>query len=406
MAESCPLQSQCARELRDLLGAQGLGLLLDPAFDKCYSSAVREDKKRIDGRQRPVGAARFGVFVNKYRAMARDIYSWEKVYHGTKFEFVPNIVALGYLLKYGDETPQGEKIGSRDTEKVATPNKTWRMQVKFREGRVAADAQAEFQPREFVFVSPSFAYASHDVYATPSRAASATGTKAVLEFRVKPATYQHGKQTLSQSVVDSAIPDDKFEYFTQRHGVMILTGIIIKPMRPERCTCSTWKLSIPPSPSTTIFSLGCPNALRRWNLLRYLGLNPLLFNHDFDRCYCGCTRLRDYIQEGGRQYVLPKPGTRFALHVDEARAKALAYFNFGGVWHTCFHGTKVSSVQSVVECGYLLYPGCVNVLGQVIAERGHRHDGTRIDDDSTPKVAREEAEGGRDASPTPRLHVA
>lgn len=382
MAECCPLRAQCARELSEALAADDVHKLLDPMFDKCCDARC-EVKERIDGRNRPRGAARFGVRVNPWRAMARDVYSWEKVYHGTKLDFLSNIVSLGYLLKCGDETPQGEVVGSRDMEKVATPDNTWRMQVKFREGRVQADATAAFRPREFVFVSPSFAYASHRVYATPN---ARTGTKVILEFRIKPGTYQHGPQTVRDRVSDPAVPDDEFEYFTQRHGVMVLTGIIIQPRSPSRCSCEVWNLAVPRSPSASDALLECPNAARRWAFLRNLGLNPLFFNHKFDRCYCGCTRLANYIQEGGRQYVLPKPGTRFALHVDEARASALDCFNFNGSWHTCFHGTQVSAVKSVLECGYLIYPGSVNVAGQVIAAREHRDDGSRVHNATIPSV--------------------
>jgi hypothetical protein len=112
-----------------------------------------------------------------------------------------------------------------------------------------------------------------------------------------------------------------------------------------------------------------------------LGISPLLFNHAFDRCYCGCKPLPNFIQEGGRRYVLPKPGTRFALCLDEARNDAIGCFND---WHTCFHGTTFAALAPVLECGYLLYPGSISVYGQEVKAREHRGDGTRLRNDSIP----------------------
>jgi hypothetical protein len=280
-------------------------------------------------------------------------------------------VKLGYLLKCGDETEEGQVIGSRDVEKIACRDGTFKTVVKIREGRaVDVETEMKFVPKEFVFSSPSFLYACNNAYAEPFNG----GFKIILEFRLKQESFLAGPQTLRVRVSDPKVAGDRFEYFTARHGVMALTGIIVKPPSPQPCQCSSWVVNIPRIPVISNFDLSCPVAERRWRVLMSLGISPLFFNHAFDRCYCGCQRLPDFISEGGRRYVLPKPGTRFALHLDVARDQALGYFKG---WHTCFHGTQLGSVRPVVECGYLLYPGCITVDGDEIRGRAHRDDATR-----------------------------
>ena len=366
----CPLRNQCLTELQRVLDPALFSGLLDHAYDKCYGPAC-EDILRIDGRSRPSKCVRFGVRTEPSRALARNIFGWHKVYHGTKKEFVSSIVKLGYLLKCGDQTEEGQIIGSRDVEKIACMDGTFRTKVKIRQGRaIDVETEMDFVPKQFVFSSPSFLYACNDAYAETFDA----GFKIVLEFRLKQESFLPGPQTLRVRVQDSKVPEDRFEYFTARHGVMALTGIIVKPPAPQPCLCPAWSLSVPRIPTASEFKLSCPNALRRWHVLMSLGISPLFFNHAFDRCYCGCQMLPDFVVEGGRKYVLPKPGTRFALHLDEARDKALGYFQG---WHTCFHGTRLGSVLPVVECGYLLYPGCITVYGDEIKGREHRGDYSR-----------------------------
>jgi hypothetical protein len=279
---------------------------------------------------------------------------------------------LGYLLKCGDQTEDGQEIGSRDVEKIACNDGEFKTQFKLREGRaVQVDAQMKFEPKKFVFTSPSFAYACHNAYAEGFDG----GHKIILEFRLKQESYIRGPQTLRSRVEDEHIETDAFEFFTARHGVMMLTGIIVKPTSPKPCSCTSWAITVPRAPTTAPFRLACPNAARRWTILLSLGISPLLFNHAFDRCYCGCQRLPDFILEGGRKYVLPKPGTRFSLFLDNERNDTLGCF---GEWHTCFHGTTFAALAPVLECGYLLYPGSITVYGEEVKEREHRADGTRI----------------------------
>jgi hypothetical protein len=260
-------------------------------------------------------------------------------------------------------------------EKISCGGGNFKFEVKIREGRsIQLDATTnEYCPKLFAFTTPSFFYAHHPVYA-PDFVANGRPYRVVFEFRLKPGSFFHQGQTMGedQMVDDDPIPSDEFEHFTARHGVMVLTGLIIVPQSRDypRCGCAPWGLTPAPFPIISNMQLTCENARLRWQVLRHLGLNPMMFNHDHDMCYCGCVRRVDFIQEGHgdtiHRYVLPRPFTRFALHVDLRREKAWRFFTD---WHTCFHGTTFNALPSIVDCGYLLYPGCVNVNGEEILVR-------------------------------------
>eukprot|EP00906_Rhabdomonas_costata_P010618 RCo014926 len=383
MGESprCPFYIEMKEVLLSFLDP-GTTSLLDPTYDKCYGNPEVNGAHRLDGRTRPTRAVRFGIGVEPNRAYARDIYSWNKVYHGTKKEFVNDIIKLGYLLKVGDLAPSGEVIGSRDQEKIAAGPGRFTLRTRIRDGRVYdATAEGEFEPNKFVYTSPSFLYARHRVYAEPFHLRDGRRFCVVLEFRLRPGSFRNNGQTLGSSEIvrDPAVEEDQFEHFTARHGVMVVTGLILVPLtRPRQsCGCEVWALSPSPMPVLSDMTRSCPNARQRWAVLRHLGLHPLMFNHQFDRCYCGCRALPDTIREGPadkpRRYVLPRPYTRFALHVDHRRERAWGFFKD---WHTCFHGTTFPALASIIDCGYLLYPGCVNAAGEEVMARVER-DGLR-----------------------------
>ena len=56
----------------------------------------------------------------------------------------------------------------------------------------------------------------------------------VLQFRIKPGTYDKGPSTLKETPQDADVPerfkidDGEKEWFTNRHGVHILYGILVR----------------------------------------------------------------------------------------------------------------------------------------------------------------------------------
>ncbi|KAL9978854.1 hypothetical protein ACROYT_G016434 [Oculina patagonica] len=108
-----------------------------------------------------------------------------------------------------------------------------------------------------------------------------------------------------------------------------------------------------------------------------LKLQDIFFDPKFDRCFCTeCHAARGdnlYYTRGkpAKEYGIPIGWCRFGLKVHH-RATALDVFN---KWHVAFHGTRVDSVNAILECGDLLIPGDVALGGRKLSEEvGHYND--------------------------------
>jgi hypothetical protein len=50
----------------------------------------------------------------------------------------------------------------------------------------------------------------------------------VLQFRIKPGTFEKGPSTLRHTPADRYVPADEMEWFTPRHGVHLLYGVLVQ----------------------------------------------------------------------------------------------------------------------------------------------------------------------------------
>ena len=78
-----------------------------------------------------------------------------------------------------------------------------------------------------IFTSPSIAYVSHPAYAEPIRSRLGTFTF-VLQFRIQPGSFRTGASTLRETPEDHYVDQSEMEWFTPRHGVHLLYGILVK----------------------------------------------------------------------------------------------------------------------------------------------------------------------------------
>ncbi|XP_068725548.1 neuralized-like protein 4 [Montipora capricornis] len=108
-----------------------------------------------------------------------------------------------------------------------------------------------------------------------------------------------------------------------------------------------------------------------------LQLSDIFFDPKFDRCFCtechGARGDKLYYSRGtpAKDYGIPIGWCRFGLKVHH-RAQALGVFN---KWHVAFHGTRVDSINPILECGDLLIPGDVVLGGRKLSEEaGHFND--------------------------------
>ncbi|XP_078367547.1 uncharacterized protein LOC144651479 [Oculina patagonica] len=108
-----------------------------------------------------------------------------------------------------------------------------------------------------------------------------------------------------------------------------------------------------------------------------LDLAGVFFDANYDMCYCNeCHAARGdklYYTRGkpAKVYGIPIGWCRFGLKV-QPRAIALNVFD---KWHVAFHGTRMDSINAILECGDLLIPGDVALGGRQLSEKiGHFND--------------------------------
>ncbi|XP_078356493.1 neuralized-like protein 4, partial [Oculina patagonica] len=118
----------------------------------------------------------------------------------------------------------------------------------------------------------------------------------------------------------------------------------------------------------------CDFQKRCRKFLSSLELRDAFFDQNYDMCYCNeCHEARgdkDYYTRGEppKAYGIPVGWCRFGLK-EEPRASALDVFD---KWHVAFHGTRLDSVNAILECADLLFPGDIALGGRKLSEEeGH-----------------------------------
>jgi hypothetical protein len=105
-----------------------------------------------------------------------------------------------------------------------------------REGRKEAETKAQ-RKADQIFTTPSAEYASNPVYSERVRAVvdnEETGRQeraefsTILQFRIKPDSFDVGPSTLVEENIDAMTPDAEIEWFSRRHGSHLLYGILVR----------------------------------------------------------------------------------------------------------------------------------------------------------------------------------
>lgn len=385
----------------------GLGIpaeLFDHRFDKCYCDRCAKPRRRRDGQgSTPVGYTRFATSVEPKRARALGIFAWPKAFHGTKMSSVQPVVQTGYLLCPGATTPSGVMLGIRDghiakdgikREVTLDAVRVGRAGItsppKIRENKLVLD----FNPTLCAFLSSHYGYAQHQIYAEKARVQD-TAVTFLLEFRLKPGSFDEGPHTFSEKclaeVETNAFSTERsgWEWFTDRYGVMQLTGILVKvwtqtppssPSLPQVASdLGLGNLDVDPKKMAAFLS--CHVAKRRMELLRASGLwLSHLLDEAGHKCYCDrCEPGTDQVyRRGGETYRLPHGFTRFGIAVDASRKEAEKVFD---TWPVAYHGTTLSHLGQILETGTLIPMGAKLPNGQPLKSRdeGRMREGRTAD---------------------------
>ncbi|XP_019616648.1 PREDICTED: uncharacterized protein LOC109464151 [Branchiostoma belcheri] len=160
----------------------------------------------------PVGWCRFSLKVPP-RATALDVFNkWHVAFHGTTVGALESILNTGDLIKPGDKTMEGRTLSEG-------------------EGHFKDTCKPDGFNTKQVFVSPSINYAGLPVYAKASSFIHRDKTyeaKVALQLYIKPDSYKVGVSTVARRNIDKRFSDSEIEWSTDRHGVIILYGLLVK----------------------------------------------------------------------------------------------------------------------------------------------------------------------------------
>ncbi|KAH3762427.1 neuralized 4 [Pelomyxa schiedti] len=341
-------------------------------FDLCYCPGChdgRSDKEiYIRGGSNyfiPKGWMKFSLAIDTARVNAMEAWAkWPVCYHGTTSMSLRGILDTGFLVVPGETLANGEPVCLRDS----TDGSRASLRIP----------NTNINPN-MIFTSPSIEYATSSVHAERVIFHGKEFVVALM-LRIQPGSFEVGRSTLLELPPGCEKYDvNKIEWFTRRHGVHLLYGVLVKclssglaplPFTPPQVFTI-------PEPITN-FSMTCPKARLCWTFLSSItGLSPTFFNHQYDWCFCAeCNaRNRDkvppffYRGQGLKKYSRIEGWTRFGLHVNEAGAIAK---NLWTDWELCYHATKAESLPGILKTGHLICPGSYLPNGQqLIVRSGH-----------------------------------
>ncbi|XP_078609958.1 uncharacterized protein LOC144881098 isoform X2 [Branchiostoma floridae x Branchiostoma japonicum] len=217
-ASDCPYMQRCMKFKTSLKLQDGF---FDDRFNMCYcrechlSRGDQDYYKRGDPQKDyglPVGWCRFSLKVPP-RATALSVFQkWHVAFHGTTVGALESILNTGDLIKAGDKTMEGSRLSERD-------------------GHYKDSWKPEGFDTKQVFVSPSIHYAGLPAYAKPSSFTHRGTTyeaMVALQLYIKPGSYKVAASTVARKNVDKKFSDSEIEWSTDRHGVIIVYGLLVK----------------------------------------------------------------------------------------------------------------------------------------------------------------------------------
>ena len=411
---ACPNARWCWAGLQQMPQLGGITTkLLDHAFDKCYCPQCATCDPDADIRTRD-GWVRFGLQVEEGRMLASGTWMWDKAFHGTKAASIEKIIETGCLLRPGSFTSTGYFIDVRDGHIDGGFYRDKSVDKPLREGRAGfatpktfiGKVREEFDPRRLLFVTPSVAYAADKVYAQEVTLSDDSKITVLLEIRMKPGFYDVGPSTVRHSVYDPKIDEEEMEWYTDRCGVHMITGLLVRRKSAPTSMLARGLAALgfyePPHghqlnevdylpgnevdylPGATVdikemlstlenpqtCALKCPSSMICWAALQTLKVNPLFFDHRFDECFCDeCCASRcekAAYARGASLYVTPKGWVGFGLRHHAGWLGAIRVFED---WHVAYHGVVPDDLKTVIEAGALLFPGDADHNGRAIKPR-------------------------------------
>ncbi len=229
-AVSCPYWQRCQNALLGVMRDAGIPLsdkgYVEQTGDKCFCHDChrrRGDRPVYErGTQPyalPIGFARIGIKPGKSPGLIEiGMKNWHVCFHGTKYQYLGDIVIQGQLLAPGSILHSGESIKTRPGH----------INVTFDRLNEHTGRRENFNPTNKVFFSPSIKYCDHEAYINEYYC-NGRRYRFALQLRIQPDAYTAGQQTIcATKEIDPHIPNKSIEWYTDQLHAHFFTGILLR----------------------------------------------------------------------------------------------------------------------------------------------------------------------------------
>ena len=227
--EECPFWQRCFRVMTEVFQNAGAQMqeYAEPSAHRCFCNdchRVRGDApvyRRGDNLYvLPVGFARIGVKPFKSPHIVKvGLESWHVCFHGTKREYLWDLLVTGHLLAPCSTIHNGQRI-------VVRPGHIGKGFERMNEHTGTLEV---FDPTNKIFFSPSIKYCAYKgVYMTEHMTMGKRYSFA-LQVRIQPEMYSIGQETVGagSEPIDPHIPNTSVEWYTHEMHTHFFTGVLI-----------------------------------------------------------------------------------------------------------------------------------------------------------------------------------
>ena len=167
----------------------------------------------------PVGFARIGVKIFKTPdVIKKGFESWHVCYHGTKYNYITELLGTGHLLSPGSSLLNGDRIAVRDGH----------IKGPFKRHNDHIGTEETFDPTNKVFFSPTVRYCDYKGVYMNEHMVMGKHYRFALQLRLQPDTYCIGQETVNATEqIDPYIPNKSIEWYTNQLHTHFFTGVLV-----------------------------------------------------------------------------------------------------------------------------------------------------------------------------------
>ncbi|KAL3868573.1 hypothetical protein ACJMK2_041374 [Sinanodonta woodiana] len=199
--------------------------MFNPRYDYCFCSSCHTSRgdNKVYPRGNPpknyilpLGWRRFGLNVHHIpKGFTTDeiFTTWHMAFHGTHINTLVSIWKIGFEIP-GGKTAEGAVI------------KPWKGHFNY----IVAPNNFDY---EQIFVTPSPTYAGKAAYSHEHQfydrvTQQSYDCHVALQVRIKPGSYDIGRETIGEWNIDPHVRDEEMEWSTKDRNAIMTTGLLVR----------------------------------------------------------------------------------------------------------------------------------------------------------------------------------